>query len=65
MTRGAQDDLQQVTDIARHMLTRYGMGEALGLAAFEPPTAGVLAGAGQQPGEHSERTAEVIDAEIP
>ena len=37
VSTGAQDDLQRATDIARHMITRYGMSEALGLATFEPP----------------------------
>ena len=64
VSTGAQDDLQRATDIARHMITRYGMGEALGLAAFEPPRPTFLPVPTSGPKEYSERTAEVIDAEI-
>jgi cell division protease FtsH len=65
ISTGAQDDLQRATDIARHMITRYGMGEALGLATFEAPRhAMFLPEASVGPKEYSERTAEAIDAEI-
>jgi len=64
ISTGAQDDLQRATDIARHMITRYGMGEALGLATFEPPRPTFLPVPTSGPKEYSERTAEVIDAEI-
>jgi cell division protease FtsH len=37
VSTGAQDDLQRATDLVRHMITRYGMSEALGLATFEAP----------------------------
>ena len=62
---GAQDDLQRATDIARHMITRYGMREALGLATFEEPRQALFL---QVPSggskEYSDETARVIDAEI-
>ena len=64
VSTGAQDDLQRATDIARHMITRYGMGEALGLATFEPPRPMFLPVPTGGPKEYSERTAETIDAEI-
>jgi cell division protease FtsH len=64
VSTGAQDDLQRATDIARHMITRYGMGEALGLATFEPPRPLFLAVPTSGVKEYSERTAEAIDAEI-
>jgi cell division protease FtsH len=64
VSTGAQDDLQRATDVARHMITRYGMGEALGLATFEPPRPVFLPVPTSGPREYSERTAEVIDAEI-
>ena len=64
VSTGAQDDLQRATDIARHMITRYGMGEALGLATFEPPRPMFLPVPASGPKEYSERTAETIDAEI-
>ena len=62
---GAQDDLQRATDLVRHMITRYGMSEALGLATFEAPRQALFL---QVPTggakEYSEDTARVIDAEI-
>jgi cell division protease FtsH len=65
VSTGASDDLRRATDIARHMITQYGMSETLGLATFEEPRQAlflpVLSG---QPKEYSERTAETIDAEI-
>jgi cell division protease FtsH len=36
LSTGAADDLAKVTDIARDMVTRYGMVEELGYIAFEP-----------------------------
>src|SRR6266702_2149561 len=65
VSTGAQDDLQRATDLARHMITRYGMSEALGLATFEAPRQALFlqvpTGAAK---EYSEETARVIDAEI-
>ena len=37
VSTGAQDDLQRATDFARHMIMRYGMSDAPGLATFEVP----------------------------
>jgi cell division protease FtsH len=64
VSTGAQDDLQRATDLVRHMITRYGMGQALGLATFEPPRPTFLPAATSAPKEYSERTAETIDGEI-
>lgn len=65
VSTGAQDDLQRATDIARHMITAYGMSETLGLATFEAPRQAVfLPVPSGGPKEYSERTAEAIDAEI-
>jgi cell division protease FtsH len=36
LSTGAADDLAKVTDIARDMVTRYGMVEALGYVSYEP-----------------------------
>jgi cell division protease FtsH len=63
---GAQNDLQRATDLARQMITRYGMSEALGPAALEGPRASLFlpeAGAPRR-GEYSERTAQTIDEEV-
>jgi cell division protease FtsH len=64
VSTGAQDDLQRATDIARHMITSYGMGDVLGLATFESPRPLFLPVPTHGPKEYSERTAETIDAEI-
>jgi cell division protease FtsH len=42
LSTGAADDLAKATDIAREMVTRYGMDEALGCIAFEPPRSPLL-----------------------
>ncbi|PYN72133.1 MAG: cell division protein FtsH [Candidatus Rokuibacteriota bacterium] len=65
VSTGASDDLRRATDIARHMITQYGMSETLGLATFEEPRQALfLPVPSGQPKEYSERTAEAIDAEI-
>jgi cell division protease FtsH len=65
VSTGAQDDLQRATDIARHMITRYGMSEALGLATFEAPQQALfLQGPNGAPKEYSEETGWMIDKEI-
>ena len=66
MSTGAENDLQRATDLARHMVTHYGMSDALGLATFDRrPTPVFLAGpVPAQPRDYSERTAEAIDAEV-
>ena len=65
ISTGAQDDLQRATDLVRHMITRYGMSDALGLATFEAPRQALFlpvpTGA---PREYSEETARLIDTEI-
>ena len=63
MTTGAENDLQQVTEIARHMVLRWGMSERLGPINFTvPPGSGVMPGLQAQP--YSEATAELIDGEV-
>lgn len=65
VSTGAQDDLQRATDLARHMIMRYGMSATLGLATFEAPRqAPFMQGPTGAPQEYSEETARVIDAEI-
>ncbi|HZR45106.1 MAG TPA: ATP-dependent zinc metalloprotease FtsH [Candidatus Manganitrophaceae bacterium] len=66
VSTGAQDDLQRATDLARHMVTHFGMSERLGLAAFEKPNGNPFLGFPASPGarEYSERTAQAIDEEI-
>jgi cell division protease FtsH len=66
VSTGAQDDLQRATDLVRHMITRYGMSERLGLATFEEPRSSAFLNVPvpQAQREYSERTAQVIDDEI-
>ncbi|MBI3455241.1 MAG: ATP-dependent metallopeptidase FtsH/Yme1/Tma family protein [Candidatus Rokubacteria bacterium] len=65
VSTGAHDDLQRATDIARHMVTRYGMSEALGLATFEEPRQALfLPVPAGGPKEYSEETGRIIDTEI-
>ncbi len=64
VTTGAQNDLQRATDIARSMVTMYGMNEKLGHATYSEPQDQYL-----QPGmvrsrEISEETARLIDEEV-
>ncbi|ABS28568.1 ATP-dependent zinc metalloprotease FtsH [Anaeromyxobacter sp. Fw109-5] len=61
---GAADDLAKATDIARNMITRYGMGEALGPVTYESEPDGYL---GQMTGTrrlYSEATAREIDVAV-
>jgi cell division protease FtsH len=65
VSTGAQDDLHRATDIARHMITQWGMSETLGFGTFEEPDgAAVLPGRSAWAREYSEDTARAIDAEI-
>jgi cell division protease FtsH len=65
ISTGAQDDLQRATDMARHMVARYGMSEALGLATFEAPRQALFLNVpSMAQREYSEETARKIDAEI-
>jgi cell division protease FtsH len=63
VTTGAENDLQQVTEIARHMVLRWGMSEKLGPISFVAREDEGLPPAFQhQP--YSETTSELIDAEV-
>ncbi len=62
---GAADDLVKVTDIARNMVTRYGMAETLGGVSLEESRQSVL-GEPTLPPQHdySEQTAREIDCAV-
>jgi cell division protease FtsH len=65
ISTGAQNDLQRATEIARTMITQFGMSEKLGLAALEGPRhATFLMVPTQSAKEYSEETARLIDGEI-
>lgn len=64
---GAADDLKKATDIARSIVTRFGMDETLGNVAYdeEPaPFLGPLPGIAQSPPRYSEDTTHKIDEAI-
>ena len=66
VTTGASADLQHVSDIARRMVTQWGMSEKLGLVAYDsdqPVFMGMEYG-NQGRGGYSQETASTIDAEI-
>jgi cell division protease FtsH len=65
VSTGAQNDLQRATEIARTMVTQFGMSEKLGLASLEGPRhATFLMVPTQSPKEYSEETARLIDEEV-
>jgi cell division protease FtsH len=65
---GASDDLAKVTDIARSLVTRYGMTDELGLVVYEKSQHSLLGGDQQQmtylERSYSETTAREIDAAV-
>jgi cell division protease FtsH len=67
ISTGAADDLQKVTDIARSIVTRFGMSDELGLVVYQREHRGFLNTPGV-PGayerDYSEATAERIDAAV-
>ncbi len=63
VTTGAENDLQQVTEIARQMVLRWGMSDKLGPISFVArQDEGLPPAFQQQP--YSEATSELIDAEV-
>jgi cell division protease FtsH len=66
VSTGAQNDLQRATDMARHMITQYGMSERLGHVTFDTPRQSALPGVPEVPRQatYSEQTAQLIDQEI-
>jgi cell division protease FtsH len=66
ISTGAADDLARATDIARQIVTRFGMYAGMGQAVLEPDRGGFL-GDGPAlftPRDHSEATAREIDLAI-
>ncbi|HYZ32902.1 MAG TPA: ATP-dependent zinc metalloprotease FtsH [Crenalkalicoccus sp.] len=65
---GAADDLRRVTDIARSMVTRYGMSDRLGSVTYEREGRTFLGGqegmAGPREHDYGEATGDAIDAEV-
>jgi cell division protease FtsH len=68
-TTGAENDMQQATDLVRQMVTRWGMSDRLGPVALAPRENPFLGGGGGDPPfgsgkPYSETTATLIDAEV-
>ena len=66
ISTGAQNDLQRVTDLARSMVTEWGMSERLGMINFDPPRRGRFLDLGMpiERGLYSDDTARMIDDEV-
>jgi cell division protease FtsH len=67
LSTGAADDLAKVTDIARSMVTRYGMAEELGPVSLEEARSSFLSGVPNAPWqdrEYSEETAREVDCAV-
>ena len=68
LSTGAADDLRRVTDIARAMVTRYGMSERLGSVAYDRDPHNFMTGPElpmpQREQDYSPETAAAIDNEV-
>ncbi len=65
ISTGAQNDLQRATDMARSMVTEYGMSDRLGLVTYERPQAARFLPGTLPPNKaYSEEKAAQIDEEI-
>ena len=65
ISTGAQNDLQRATDIARSMVTEYGMSEKLGLVTYAKERRPLFLDTGFSPAkEYSDGTAREIDSEV-
>jgi cell division protease FtsH len=66
ISTGAQNDLQRATDLARAMVTEYGMSEALGAITYEGNRRPAFLNLPmpQERGPYAEETARRIDAEV-
>ena len=64
LSTGASDDLAKATEIARSMVTRYGMGAALGPVTYETEPAPFLGQAYGSQRLYSEETARDIDVAV-
>jgi cell division protease FtsH len=68
-TTGAENDMQQATELVRQMVTRWGMSDALGPVTLAPRESPFLGGGGNASAfgvskPYSETTAALIDAEV-
>jgi len=64
ITNGASSDLRRVSQLARAMVTDWGMSDKLGPLAYGERERGGFIGSGSRRKNYSERTAREIDAEV-
>jgi cell division protease FtsH len=66
ISTGAQNDLQRVTDVARAMVTEWGMSDKLGMVNYDSARRGRFLDVSMPSdrGNYSEETARVIDEEV-
>jgi cell division protease FtsH len=66
ISTGAQNDLQRASDVARAMVTQFGMSESLGAVNYDGDKRGRFLDVGgpQDRGPYSDDTARVIDHEV-
>ncbi len=66
ISTGAQNDLQRATDMARSMVTEWGMSDAVGAISYSDRRQSPFleAGPGSDRGPYAEETARLIDGEV-
>jgi cell division protease FtsH len=64
VTTGPSNDLQVATNLARAMVTRWGMSEEIGPIALESDGGRVMFGQGVEDKEYSETMSTKIDSEV-
>lgn len=64
ITTGPSNDLQVATNLARAMVTRWGMSDAIGPLALESDGGQAMFGQGVEHKEYSDKTGALIDSEV-
>jgi cell division protease FtsH len=64
VTTGPSNDLQVASNLARAMVTRWGMSDIIGPRALENDGGTPMFGAGVEPKEYSEKMSAIIDSEV-
>lgn len=64
ITTGPSNDLQVATNLARAMVTRWGMSEEIGPIALESDGGRTMFGQGVEDREYGEKTSALIDSEV-